>query len=189
MHRLIRVIVERSSEFAHIDVDRILVSLTSARNNSSYGLYAKLAPLRFEGGMRDKRVRGVTYRMPRIEMNGHDILYIVYFCMPRFQDQSLRNKFATIFHELYHISPEFNGDLRRFDGRNAIHGSSSKRYDEKMALFADDYMDRYPDCPIHAFLDLDFDELGRRYGDVVGLKIKEPRPVAIRHRNPFRNRR
>jgi hypothetical protein len=179
MHRLIRIIAERSPEFRHIDASRLLVSLTPARNNSSYGLHGKLVPLRFERGRQRKKVRGATYSMPRIEVGGREMLYIIYFCLPRFQDQSFQDKLSTIFHEMYHISPDFDGDLRRFEGRNAIHGSSSKRYEERMTSFADDYVKQYPDCPAHAFLAVDFNELVRRYGEVVGLKIREPQPVAV----------
>lgn len=179
MHRLIRLIAERSPEFRHINADRVLVSLTPARNNSSYGLHGKLVPLRFERGRPRKKVQGTTYSMPRIEIGGHKMLYIIYFCLPRFQDQTFDDKLSTVFHEMYHISPEFDGDLRRFDGRNAIHGSSSKRYEEKMTAFAEDYIKRYPDCPAHAFLTVDFEELVRRYGEVVGLRIREPQPIPV----------
>ncbi len=53
------------------------------------------------------------------------MLYLVTFCLPRFLDQDFDDKFITLFHELYHISPRFEGDLRRHEGRCALHSHSS----------------------------------------------------------------
>ena len=99
--------------------------------------------------------------------------------MPRFQDQSFDDKLATVFHELYHISPKFDGDLRRFKGRNAFHGSSWKRYEQKMGDFAERYLDRQPDSSAHDFLKLTYQQLIDSYGEVVGLRIKEPQHIEI----------
>ena len=55
------------------------------------------------------------------------MLYLVTFCLPRFLDQDFDDKFVTLFHELYHISPDFDGDLRRHDGRYDLHSHSKKR--------------------------------------------------------------
>ena len=121
---LIRDISYTCSEFKHIDADRLLVSLTPARSSSSYGLHAKTLPMRFGGGRRSIMRRGYSYRMPAITIAGREILYIIYFCMPRFQDQSFHDKLATVFHELYHISPKFNGDRRSrdsYDSRQSLH--------------------------------------------------------------------
>jgi len=179
MRRLIRTIADTCPEFQHIDADRLLVSLTPARSSSSYGLHAKTLPMRFAGGRRSITHRGYSYRMPAITIAGREILYIIYFCMPRFQDQSFHDKLATVFHELYHISPKFDGDLRKFKGRNALHGSSWKRYEQKMSEFADRYLDRQPDSSAHDFLKLTSQQLIDRYGEVVGLRIKEPQHIEV----------
>ena len=39
------------------------------------------------------------------------------FYLPRFCDQSLDEKLSTVMHELWHISPAFDGDIRRLPGR------------------------------------------------------------------------
>lgn len=65
-----------------------------------------------------------NYEVQQYYVDGREIYYLVTFCLPRFQDQTLENKLVTVFHELYHISPEFNGDLRRHQGRCAWHTHS-----------------------------------------------------------------
>ena len=45
----------------------------------------------------------------------------------------MRERLLTLVHELYHISPRCDGDLRRFKGRNHAHGHSRKAYDAMLA--------------------------------------------------------
>ena len=51
------------------------------------------------------------------------MLYVMTFCLPRFLEQSFDDKFVTIFHELFHIGPSFDGDFRRHSGRCAFYGA------------------------------------------------------------------
>ena len=60
------------------------------------------------------------------------MLYVMTFCLPRFLNQDFDEKIVTLFHELYHISPAFDGDLRRHGGRYQVHTHSQKNYDEEM---------------------------------------------------------
>jgi len=94
------------------------------------------------------------------------------FCLPRFLDQSFDDKFITLFHELFHIGTAFDGDLRRHDGRYALHSHSQKRYDEQMAALARDYLAGQPDPTLHAFLRLDFAQLQRRHGSVEAVVVR-----------------
>ena len=55
------------------------------------------------------------------------------FCLPRFLDQTFEEKLLTVFHELFHIGPSFDGDLRRHPGRYAVHTHSKAQYDSHMA--------------------------------------------------------
>ncbi len=55
--------------------------------------------------------RGRYYQVQRYFVDGHEMLYVMAFCMPRFLDQSFEDKLITLFHELYHINPRFDGDL------------------------------------------------------------------------------
>jgi hypothetical protein len=88
-------------------------------------------------------------------------------------------KFVTVFHELFHISPEFNGDLRRHDGRYSVHSHSQKDYDKHMSALAREYLSCKPDPNLHAFLRLDFGQLLRRHGCIIGVSVPRPKLIPL----------
>jgi predicted metallopeptidase len=179
MERLIGDIVIRVQELQHIDPHRVLVCVATTRGGGVHGTYAKIHPLRFAGGSSTMEMwRGkkkITYVMPSVTHQGRDILYVVYFLVPRFLNLSLREKLITIFHELYHISPEFDGDIRRFPGKTYAHGSSRKRYNELMARLVDGYVQRLEDDSLTGFLEGDLAAIRLRHKAVVGRKLAAPR--------------
>jgi len=176
MTRLIADIAARCPEFAHVDVSRILISFSHARVSGPSGQFAKIAPMRFRDGKRSITIRNRRYTMPKLQHKGRDVLYVIYFCMPKFQNLPFRDKLITVFHELYHVSPEFNGDIRRFSGRNYAHGPSRQKYNEAVSALADRYLAEAGDSPVLEFLRMDFTELQQRYGEIVGLKVTHPKP-------------
>jgi predicted metallopeptidase len=176
MRKFIADISARCSELSHVQVDRILISFSHARVVGPSGQFAKIAPLRFEGGRDTVTTRRRRYTIPRLEYEGREILYVIYFCMPKFQNLGFREKFITIFHELYHISPLFNGDIRRFPGRYYAHGPSRKAYNEAVGAMVDKYLVEAQNNPLTEFLRVDFTELRRRHGRVAGLKVSQPKP-------------
>jgi len=107
------------------------------------------------------------------------MLYLVTFCLPRFLDQSFDDKFITLFHELYHISPAFDGDLRRHEGRCALHSRSQRAYDAHMAHLARAYLSDGADRSLHDFLRLSFAQLRHRHGAIVGVRLPRPRLVPL----------
>jgi hypothetical protein len=177
MRRLCQDVAARCQELAHIDVTRLLFGVTQARNGRAHGLQARVTPLRFPEGRVTRERHGVTYQVQRYFLGEMEILYLMTFCLPRFLGQSFDDKFITVFHELYHISPRFDGDLRRHDGRYVLHSYSQKGYDDHMARLARDYLASRPDPNLHAFLRLDFQQLEERHGSVVGVIV--PRPIII----------
>ena len=81
------------------------------------------------------RRRTGGYTIQRLfDSKGQEFLYILTFYLPRFMDLSFREKLITVFHELWHISPQFDGDLRRHPGRCYAHTSSQKEYDAEMEV-------------------------------------------------------
>ena len=108
----------------------IAVSFSQTRKAGSLGLYAAVTPLRFaEGGMHTIR-RGRRWAIQRLyDAEGREMLYILNFYLPRFLDLPFREKLTTILHELWHIGPKFDGDVRRLGKRCFAHGSSQKQYD------------------------------------------------------------
>jgi hypothetical protein len=179
LERLITHIVGTMPEFSHIEPSRLLVCIATTRGGGIHGVYAKIHPLRFAGGVRTTRIRRgrkvVNGIMPTITHRGIEILYLVYFLVPRFFNLAPREKLITIFHELYHISPACNGDIRRFPGRNYAHGSSAKRYNALMATFVDAYLAKQGTEGLPRFLQGDMEGLRAHYRVIVGRRMKAPR--------------
>jgi predicted metallopeptidase len=180
METVVEDVVRVLPELAHVDTSRILVSVTQARQQSKHGVYASCVPLRFAGGSPETRVGKRLYRMPPLLHEGREILYVLYFMLPRFhEEQDYREKLATVIHELYHISPQFNGDIRRFPGKNWAHGSSRETYHQAMRVLADRYLQSSADSEAHAFLKAPFAELLARPGGVVGRFIARPKALLV----------
>jgi predicted metallopeptidase len=164
---------------AHIDVSRLLFAVTQARSARPHGLQARVTPLRFRHGQLTRRRQGICYQVQRYIVDDTEMLYLITFCLPRFLDQSFDDKFITLFHELFHISPAFEGDLRRHDGRCTLHTRSQREYDAYMAQLARAYLATGPDASLHAFLRLNFAQLAYRHGSVVGVVVPRPRLLPI----------
>jgi len=179
VRRLCADIVRRCEPFRLVDVDRLLFAVTQARSSRRHGLQARVTPLRFRDGKLTRQRRGVNYMVQRYFVGRQEYLYLVTFCLPRFLDQDFDDKFITLFHELYHISPLFNGDLRRHQGRYGLHSHSQRAYDRHMAGLARDYLAGNPDPVLHAFLRLNFAQLQERHGSVVGVVVPRPRLVPV----------
>lgn len=184
LERLIAHVTGRVPELAHIDPTRLLVCISSTRGAGVRGTYARIHPLRFPGGARSvERRRGRhtwVSTMPTIVHRQVEILYIIYFLVPRFLDLSLREKLITVFHELYHISPAFDGDFRRFPGRNYAHGSSTRRYNTRMGELVDLYLAGHGSPELLAFLEGDMAELRTRHRTLVGRRFPVPRITSER---------
>lgn len=189
IERLCADIVQRCEVFQHVDIGRLLFAVTQARTGRTHGLQARVTPLRFHGGQLTRVRRGVTYQVQRFFVNGREMLYLVTFCLPRFLNQDFDDKFITLFHELYHISPAFDGDLRRHDGRCSIHTRNQQHYDRYMAQLAREYLASKPDSNLHSFLRLDFAQLQKRHGSVVGVVVPRPKLLPLVTRNGDRGPR
>lgn len=179
IRRLCADISRRCESLAHIDARRILIAFTQARRGQRHGLQARVTPLRCSRGQLRRLHKGVTYQVQRYFVNGLEMLYLLTFCLPRFLDQTFDEKCITLFHELYHISPEFEGDLRRLDGRCTLHSHSQRDYDAHMAVLAREYLASGADPSLYGFLRLDFAQLQHRHGSVVGVVVPRPRLLPI----------
>lgn len=179
IRRLCADIAFRCSELAHIDMSRVLVGVMQARSARAHGLQARVTPLRFHGGGLLRKRQGVRYQVQRYFVNSREMLYLMTFCLPRFLDQDFDDKFVTLFHELYHIGPAFDGALRRHPGRYAVHSHSQRGYDRHMAQLARHYLAEGADTSLHAFLRLDFAQLRQRHGEVVGVVVPRPKLIPV----------
>lgn len=179
LEELVAEIVGQVADFRHIDPAKVLLCVSSTRGGGVHGTYAKIHPLRFPGGCRSREVRRArrvfTCTMPAVTHRSNEILYIIYFLVPRFFNLSLREKLVTVFHELYHISPDFDGDIRRFPGRNFAHGSSRKRYNKLMESLVDGYLQGKESRDSLEFLEGDMDALRLKYQTIVGRRYPAPK--------------
>jgi predicted metallopeptidase len=179
MRALIGDVVVRCPEFARIQTSKVLLGVTQARSGRVHGLQARVTPLRFANGQLVRQRHGVTYQVQRLFHGAQEFLYVMTFCMPRYLDQSFDDKLVTLFHELYHIHPEFSGDLRRHAGRCRWHTSSKHGYDKQMAGLARAYLNTRPEPRLHAFLRLNFAQLRQRHGSVLGVVVPRPKLIPI----------
>jgi hypothetical protein len=165
----------RLDEFRHIDMSRVAVSFRQTRRRMSYGLFASLTPLRFAGGQTHSIRRGRKLSIQRVEIDGREMLYVLNFYLPRFLDLPFREKLTTIAHELLHIGPHFDGDLRRFSGRCYAHSHSHKQFDAQAEQLAQRWLAGGPEESLYAFLQLDFLRLHALHGRIYGRRIAAPK--------------
>lgn len=181
MRKVCEELIARLPELQHINMDQVAIAFAQARNRSKYGMYASLTPMRFENGSLFTVRRGRRYTVQRLfDRDGGEYLYILTFYMPRFMDVGLVEKLSTVIHELWHISPHFNGDIRRFAGRCYAHSSSQKNYDAAMDRLAERWLATKPPYAVYEFMEYRFDELAQRNGPVFGSKIKTPKLLPVR---------
>ena len=89
----------------------------------------------------------------------------------------MEEKLSTVVHELWHVGPRFDGDLRRHDGRCWAHGHSQEKYNAEARQLALRWLALGPPPQTHEFLRLRFGELARRHGRVFGQKIPTPKLI------------
>lgn len=178
MRGLMADVVRHCPELSHIRLEQVLIGLSRARKDEATGQFAKICPLRFEGGRDWVIHRKRKFVMPKLVYQGHEILYIIYFCMPKFlQSLKTEDKLLTVFHELYHISPRFDGDIRRFPGRKFAHGHSRDAYNEQVRRLVEAYLSNGGSRDAWRFLEHSFEDLEREHQGIVGLKVRQPRPL------------
>lgn len=169
----------RHTEFQHIDMSRVVVTYAQARSSVEWGMQAKLTPMRFERGQMTEERDGQTFTVQRVFHGQKEMLYILTFYLPRFLNQSYMEKLVTVFHELYHISPQFDGDIRRFSGPCYMHTGSQAEYDRLMARFVRQYLRGGAPESLRRFMKFDFRGLQQSFGQVVGLRIPIPRVIRV----------
>jgi len=180
MRRLCQDMVARVDWLRHIDIARVDVSFSQARKATSHGMYASLTPMRFAGGQMHSIRRGQKWGVQRLcGADGREMLYILSFYLPRFLDLKFREKLDTVMHELWHIGPRFDGDVRRFGGRFFAHGSSQEQYDDHVERLVDAWLASGPAESVYEFLRYDSRGLLARYGRVYGRKIATPKLIRV----------
>lgn len=104
VRRLIRDLGARMPEFAHIKAGRVLVVAGEARRASR----GTVKPLAFTGS---KAVGPHGERKAVVRVNGKRMLYCITLRPLFFRASTPQARIATLLHELFHISPRFDGTL------------------------------------------------------------------------------
>ena len=180
MRRLCDDMVARLDQLRHVDMSRVAVSFSQTRRAGSVGMFASLTPLRFAGGRMHTTRRKRHWGIQRLyDPDGREMLYILNFYLPRFFDLPLGEKLATTLHELWHIGPKFDGDVRRLGSRCFAHGSSQKQYDAHVEALRDRWLAFGPPEALYDFLRLKFHDLAARHGRVFGRRVPTPKLVPV----------
>jgi predicted metallopeptidase len=170
----------RLTELQHVDMSRVTVSFSQTRRRGSMGMHASLTPLRFAGGRMHTIRRKRRWGLQRLyDADGREMLYILTFYLPRFLDLAPREKLTTILHELWHIGPKFDGDVRRLGSRCYAHGPSQKQYDAHVEALVRRWLAQGPPKSLYDFLELSFAELSARHGRIFGRKTPQPKLVPL----------
>jgi hypothetical protein len=96
---VIRDVARRMPEFSHVKAERILVVAGEARRRSR----ATIRPLK-------STVTGGRGR-PLIRFRGRAVRYLLTLRPLFFRDSTVEERLATVLHELFHVSPAFDGTL------------------------------------------------------------------------------
>lgn len=176
MRRLCQDMVARVDQLRHVDLARVAISFSQTRRTTAYGIYASLTPMRFANGKTHTIRRGRKWGVQRLNgPDGREMLYILNFYLPRFLDLGFREKLTTVMHELWHVGPKFDGDVRRFEGRCYAHGTSQKKYDAMVDVLVNQWLSAEPTESVCKFLRGDFRDLVTRQGPVFGQRFPAPK--------------
>lgn len=184
LDQLTRELAAEFIELSHIDVDVVLFTYSRSRRPGRGGLLARITPLRGEEGSRQlERHRGSwleTWEYPQFKHGECEILYLITLLMPRFLHLEPRERLATIIHELWHISPACDGDIRRFPGKRYAHGDPSHGYHTLVDDLTDRYLHNRDNLP--ALLTLPVESWQEGHVRLDGLRIRKPRARLIARR-------
>lgn len=128
-------IVARVPELGHIDLERVHFAVFYSRHAKRILTFARCYPLPI--GVR-KRGRH-SYRLETVTTEyGKKARYIVAFAWERFWSLSPRDRLETLVHELFHISPSFDGTLRQFGDK--VHGKGLDWFDTIVYALSELYL-------------------------------------------------
>jgi hypothetical protein len=165
-------------EFSRFDLSRVALSIGVSRSSSKHGVWAYVTPLRYVGGglYRKGLRRGIpghyTYQLGNKNLEEPDSpLYLITILVPRFFSLSFEERIETLVHELYHLHPEFRGDLRRFAKPHVHHGPTPAAFNRKVRELVAECLQRRPELREHPLL------TGSPEGFGSTLKRRVSRPV------------
>jgi hypothetical protein len=130
---LLRHVAKTLPELSYIKPSKILVVAGEARRASR----GTVKPLAFKGG---RRVGSDGRRKPMVKVRNKRMLYCVTLRPLFFRRSTARQRIETLLHELYHISPQFDGTL---DPRRR-HARGGETFTEGFAPLLKQYLKTCP---------------------------------------------
>lgn len=115
-------------DLAHVDVSRVQFALFYTRSAQRTLTYARCYPLSREIKQVGKRVYALE---PLYTPERRKARYILAFAWKRYWNMTPRKRLETLVHELYHISPRFDGRLRDFEVGGS-HGHGLRWFDRQV---------------------------------------------------------
>jgi len=158
---------------------RVLLSYTPSRNRNRFGLQARVTPMRFRAGAPVRHVDSCEYQVQRYFVNDVEMLYLMTFCLPRFFNQPFEEKLSTVFHEMFHISPAFDGDLRRHEGRYVVHSRSKADYEANVNALMEQYLKGHGRPELFEFLQHPYRDLWLRHGGIRAAIVPRPKLLPV----------
>ncbi len=143
MQELIKDITMNVNELSYIDAENVAVGFKRSRESVTEEVWAEVTAIDLGDGAYLQKKEGRVekfFSSQTLLLDGMPVKYIMDFYVPVFLSLPFREKLVTVFHELYHISPKFDGELRIFKGRAYQHGPSKEKYDKYMEYLCDKYM-------------------------------------------------
>ena len=177
---LLNEMIIRTEEFSRFDINRILLCCSTNKKPDGGGIYGKLVPLRFENGSEIVSHQGRYYTIPKLRVGNQEILYLMYFYIPKFFNLPAKEKVNVMFHELYHINPAFNGDIRRMGSVKKAHGHSKKSFEEKYIEYAEEFYRYVKDTPYYSFLNMSSRDHMNHFKKIQFRRMKSIKPVEIK---------
>ena len=104
VHALMNHVASTMPEFKHLDPTRILIVAGEARRASR----GTVKPLCFAS---KRRVDSLGRKKPLVKLRGRQMLYSITLRPLFFRRSTPRERVATVLHELFHISKDFDGTL------------------------------------------------------------------------------
>ncbi|MDH5717430.1 MAG: putative metallopeptidase [Spirochaetia bacterium] len=154
-------IVQEYKIFSHIDVTKLQILISRNRKTHKSGILAKII---------GRKEIPAGYSISHFPAGK---LYLIYFYWPRFFEYNFNQKADVIFHELYHISEEFDGSFRKFG--KLYHGKNKNDFDKEYKSYLQEFIDYHNQKPVNnAVLTMNAVEMKKKY-EIRGNLYKLPR--------------
>ena len=128
--------IRRIPELQHIKLERVHFAVFFTRKASRTLTYARCYPLTRTVRSKGRR----TFKLTKVLTNSNlEARYLLAFAWERYWEMTPRDRLETLVHELYHISPAFDGEARAFP-TGGWHGQGRVWFDNIIHKLCEKYL-------------------------------------------------